>query len=58
MAKTKIDIETARAAQVSEDLALRERLEGLRGEVGTLSRLEREAQEVYRERKAELESLG
>ncbi|PNS18444.1 Pre-mRNA-splicing factor cef1 [Sphaceloma murrayae] len=58
LAKTRIDIDTARAAQASEDAAIRDRLENLRGEVGLVNRLEREAQETYRERRAELEALG
>lgn len=58
LAKTKIDIQTARTAQVAEEAGLRDRLERLRDEVGLVSRLEREAQDVYRERRAELESLG
>ena len=58
LAKTKIDIQTARTAQVAEEAGLRDRLERLREEVGLVSRLEREAQDVYRERRAELESLA
>ncbi|KAG8628422.1 hypothetical protein KVT40_004295 [Elsinoe batatas] len=56
LSKTKMDVETARAAQVSEDAAVRDRLERLREEVTLVNRLEREAQETYRERRAELES--
>jgi len=41
----------------AEQVALGERLERLRGEVGLVSRLEREAQETYRETKMELDEL-
>lgn len=58
LAKTRIDLDTARAAQVSEDAAVRDRLERLREEVGLVNRLEREAQETYRERRSELEGLS
>jgi pre-mRNA-splicing factor CDC5/CEF1 len=56
--KTTLDTSTARTAQVAENAALQGRLEGLRDEVSFVRKREREAQEVYRERKMELESLG
>jgi pre-mRNA-splicing factor CDC5/CEF1 len=55
--KTTLDTSTARTAQVAENAALQGRLEGLRDEVSFVRKREREAQEVYRERKMELESL-
>ena len=55
--KTTLDTSTARTAQVAENAALQGRLEGLRDEVSFVRKREREAQETYRERKVELESL-
>ncbi|KAK5117231.1 Pre-mRNA-splicing factor cef1 [Meristemomyces frigidus] len=49
--------EVGRLALVSEEAAITERLERLRQEVNFVGRREREAQEVFRERKAELEGL-
>jgi pre-mRNA-splicing factor CDC5/CEF1 len=43
--------------QYSEQSAIGRRLESLRDEVGFVSRREREAQELYRTRKDELDSL-
>ncbi|KJZ79759.1 Pre-mRNA-splicing factor cef-1 [Hirsutella minnesotensis 3608] len=42
---------------VSEDVAITRRLEALRGEVGLVSRREREAQEEYRKARDELDAL-
>lgn len=56
--KTKLDSHVARTAQVAEDATLRDRLEGLREEVSFVRRREREAQEVYRDRKTELDGLA
>ncbi|KAK1057290.1 Pre-mRNA-splicing factor cef1 [Friedmanniomyces endolithicus] len=53
----KVEGETARFAQVAEEAGIAERLEGLRGELGFVSRREREAQEVFRGRREELEGL-
>ncbi|KAK0311182.1 Pre-mRNA-splicing factor cef1 [Friedmanniomyces endolithicus] len=55
--KMKVEGETARFAQVAEDAGIAEHLEGLRGEVGFVMRREREAQEVFRGRREELEGL-
>jgi pre-mRNA-splicing factor CDC5/CEF1 len=55
--KTRISLNTALEAQVAEDGAIVRRLEGLRDEVGFVSRREREAQEEYRMVKDELEGL-
>ncbi|KAG0643661.1 pre-mRNA splicing factor component-domain-containing protein [Tuber brumale] len=57
IAETRRDLEGFRALKMSETTALPKRLEGLRKEVAFLDRREREAQEVYRTRKEELESL-
>lgn len=56
--RTRTDIDTARIAQAAEEAGINERLEKLRMEVGLVSRLEREAQEIYRSRKQELEGLA
>lgn len=55
--KTRLESEVARYAQVAEKAEIAERMERLREEVGFVSRREREAQEVYRLRKEELEGL-
>lgn len=56
--KTTLDTSTARTAQYAENAILQTRLEGLREEVSFVRKREREAQEVYRLRKGELESLA
>ncbi|KAK8090864.1 Pre-mRNA-splicing factor [Apiospora phragmitis] len=43
---------------ISEEIAIRSRLEALREEVAYVSRREREAQEQYREAKEELDAIG
>ena len=55
--KTRLEVEVARNAQVVEEAAVRERLEGLREEVSLVRRREREAQEEYRLRKEELDAM-
>lgn len=57
LARTTRAAEVGRLAQVAEEAAVAERLEGLREEVALISRREREAQDVYRLRKEELEAL-
>ena len=57
IAKLRIRLETARIAQVAEEAAAASRLESLREEVSFVSRREREAQELYRARKDELDGL-
>lgn len=42
---------------ISEEVAIARRLEGLREEVGFVSRREREGQEMYRRTKEELDTL-
>ncbi|KAF1810344.1 hypothetical protein P152DRAFT_460451 [Eremomyces bilateralis CBS 781.70] len=51
------DLDTKRTAQVAEQSAISRRLEGLREEVTFVSRREREAQDLYRNTKEELEAL-
>lgn len=57
LAKTRLDVEVSRQAQVAAEAGIQGRLEKLRDEVALVSRREREAQEVYRSRKEELESM-
>lgn len=57
LARTRVDEQVKRVALGAEQVAVTERLERLRAEVGLVSRLEREAQETYRERKMELDDL-
>ncbi len=51
-------LESFRHLQIAEQAAVESRLEGLREEVGFVVRREREAQEVWRARKEELDGLG
>ncbi|KAF2266897.1 hypothetical protein CC78DRAFT_559177 [Lojkania enalia] len=55
--QAKIEVDTARTMQYSEQSAINRRLESLRDEVHFVSRREREAQDLYRTRKEELDSL-
>ncbi|KAH7130575.1 pre-mRNA splicing factor component-domain-containing protein [Dendryphion nanum] len=55
--KVKIDVDSTRTMQYSEQSAIGTRLEGLRDEVAFVSRREREAQELYRARRDELDDL-
>jgi pre-mRNA-splicing factor CDC5/CEF1 len=50
-------LDSARTMQYNEELAIGRRLESLRDEVSFVSKREREAQELYRARKDELDSL-
>ena len=56
--KAQYDLATARTAQYAEQGAIGRRLDSLRDEVQFVTRREREAQELYRSRKEELEGLG
>ncbi|KAI9667632.1 MAG: Pre-mRNA-splicing factor cef1 [Bathelium mastoideum] len=56
--KTKVDLNVALSMQTLEQGALSARLEKLRDEVAFVSRREREAQDLYRARKEELDSLS
>lgn len=58
LAKTKLDVHVARTAQIAEEAGIGDRLERLREEVALVSRREREAQELYRARKEEVDALG
>lgn len=55
--KSKIELDTFRTLQIAEEAAIPRRLEALRDEVSFVSRREREAQELYRARKEELDGL-
>ncbi|KAI7972519.1 hypothetical protein EIK77_008982 [Talaromyces pinophilus] len=55
--KARFDLDTFRTLQVGEDAALRSRLEQLRDEVTLVVRREREAQDLYKSRKEELDGL-
>ncbi|KAF2131400.1 hypothetical protein P153DRAFT_364989 [Dothidotthia symphoricarpi CBS 119687] len=55
--KTKVDLDSQRTMQYSEQSAIGRRLDSLREEVSFVSKREREAQELYRTRKDELDSL-
>lgn len=56
--RSRIDLETKRLALVGEEAAIGSRLEGLREDVEVVMRRERHAQDVYRDRRDELASLG
>ena len=56
--KTRIDLDTFRTLQVSEEAAIPRRLEALRTEVSFVSKREREAQDLFRARREELAELG
>ena len=55
--KAKMSLDSSRTMQYGEQAAITTRLEALRDEVAFVSRREREAQELYRSRKDELDSL-
>lgn len=55
--KAKTELDSTRTLQISEEAAIARRLEGLRDEVAFVSRREREAQDLYKVRKDELDSL-
>lgn len=55
--KSKDDLDSFRTLQISEESALSQRLSTLRDEVAFVMRREREAQEVYKARKDELDEL-
>jgi pre-mRNA-splicing factor CDC5/CEF1 len=50
-------LDAFRTLQIAEEAAIATRLEGLRAEVGFVARREREAQELWRARKEELDGL-
>ncbi|KAF2704464.1 hypothetical protein K504DRAFT_461224 [Pleomassaria siparia CBS 279.74] len=55
--KGKIELDSVRTMMFSEQSAISRRLDSLREEVNLVARREREAQELYRARKEELEGL-
>jgi pre-mRNA-splicing factor CDC5/CEF1 len=55
--KVTFDVDTFRTLQIGEEAALRDRLEQLRDEVTLVTRREREAQDLYKARKEELDEL-
>lgn len=55
--KTRIELDAARTMQYGEESAISRRLGGLRDEVTFVTRREREAQELYRARREELDGL-
>lgn len=55
--KTRVELDSLRTLQISEEAAIPRRLESLRDEVAFVSRREREAQELYRKSKEELDML-
>lgn len=55
--KIAIDLEGLHTLKIGEEVGIARRLESLRDEVTLVTRREREAQELYRARKEELESL-
>jgi pre-mRNA-splicing factor CDC5/CEF1 len=56
--KATYSLDSFRTLQISEEAAIQRRLEGLREEVGFVSKREREAQDLYRTRMEELNSLS
>jgi pre-mRNA-splicing factor CDC5/CEF1 len=50
-------LDALKTLQIAEEAAVSSRLEGLREEVRFIGRREREAQELYRQRKEELDGL-
>ena len=56
--KATMSLDTFRTLQISEEAAIPRRLEALRAEVEFVARREREAQQLYRVRKEELDGLG
>ena len=58
IAKLKVQAGVAYVAQAAEEAETASRLEKLREEVSFISRRERQAQELYRARKDELDGLG
>lgn len=57
ISQTKQDLESFRTLRISEADAIPRRLEAIKSEVAFLDRREREAQEIYRTRREELEGL-
>ena len=58
LATASVSLDTFRTLHIAEDAALPRRLERLRDEVAFVARREREAQDLFRERKDELDRLS
>jgi pre-mRNA-splicing factor CDC5/CEF1 len=58
LSKATYSLDSFRTLQISEEAAIARRLEGLRSEVEFVSRREREAQDLYRLRRDELNGLS
>ena len=56
--KATVGLDTFRTLQIAEEAAIPRRLEALRAEVEFVARREREAQQLYRARKEELDELA
>jgi pre-mRNA-splicing factor CDC5/CEF1 len=56
--KAAVGLDTFRTLQIAEEAAIPSRLEALRAEVAFIARREREAQQLYRARKEELDELA
>lgn len=54
--KTRVELDSFRTLQIGEQAAIPRRMEALREEVFFVEKKEREAQELYRRRKEELEA--
>ena len=55
--KAQFALQAFKTLQISEEIAIKSRREALMEEVNFISRREREAQEMYREAKEELDGL-
>lgn len=58
LGKATRSLDSFKTLQISEEAAISRRLDGLRSEVEFVSRREREAQDLYRTRKEELNGLS
>jgi len=56
--KANYSLDAFKTLQISEEAAIQRRLERLREEVSFVAKREREAQDLYRERKSELDALS
>lgn len=56
--KARMELDTFRTLRIAEEAAIPRRLEALRDEVAFVSRREREAQQLFKARKEELEGLS
>ena len=56
--KARVELDTFRTLQISEEAAVGRRLEALREEVSAVARREREGQQEYKKQMEELQELG